>query len=395
MPKFDDLVIPLVKFSKPQLMPYVIGTDSDDILAASVPSKLFGNGGNDTLYGSGGDDWLYGGDGNDVLFGNGGNDKLYGGAGNDYYYIQDAGDQIYENINSGTDSVDSEIDYTLPDNVEYLQLVRGARDGTGNASDNYILGNDNNNRIDGRAGADTMRGERGDDTYIIDNMGDRVFEGVGMGYDTVEISASYDASINSIYSIEKVVLTGSGNIDYTDWNNSAEIWGNSGNNKIYGGEGKDIIYGGGGNDTLYGGHGGFEDQLHGGADDDHIYADADGVTDRLWGDAGNDTFHFGRYLNQTPYITRNLSGDQIMDFNCSQDKIDLSAIDANTFSMTQDDAFTFIGAKNFSGNGGEIRFSNGVLQGDIKGFGMTSGVDFTIDVNIMGSGTLTANNFIL
>ncbi|MCS7033752.1 MAG: PKD domain-containing protein [Phycisphaerae bacterium] len=63
------------------------GGSSGDYLAVSsaitVPSKIYGQGGNDTVWAGGGADLVFGGSGNDQLNGRGGNDTLHPEAGND------------------------------------------------------------------------------------------------------------------------------------------------------------------------------------------------------------------------------------------------------------------------------------------------------------------------
>ncbi|MGI9212322.1 MAG: hypothetical protein ACR2HF_07590, partial [Methylococcaceae bacterium] len=61
---------------------------------------------------------------------------------------------------SGNDTVQvTDLDYTLPDNVENLELL-GQLDlkGTGNKDKNRITGNDGNNLLDGGNGFDTLMG---------------------------------------------------------------------------------------------------------------------------------------------------------------------------------------------------------------------------------------------
>jgi Ca2+-binding RTX toxin-like protein len=87
-----------------------------------------------------------------------GADTLIGGTGNDTYTVDDVGDVVTENLNEGTDTVQSYLNsYTLAANVENLQLM-GVQNinGTGNGLDNTITGNSGSNVLTGGAGADTF-----------------------------------------------------------------------------------------------------------------------------------------------------------------------------------------------------------------------------------------------
>jgi len=65
-----------------------------DLPDTSIPAKLIGGRGADTLEGGGGDDKLIGRRGNDLLFGGGGNDKLFGGSGMDRLQGDDGQDRL-------------------------------------------------------------------------------------------------------------------------------------------------------------------------------------------------------------------------------------------------------------------------------------------------------------
>ncbi len=72
-----------------------------------------------------------------------------------------------------------------------------------------------------------MRGGDGNDTYIVDNLGDVVeefFDDVTSGYDTVQSSVSFTLS----YGIDRLILTGTGSNSGTGNNLDNEIQGNSG-----------------------------------------------------------------------------------------------------------------------------------------------------------------------
>jgi serralysin len=89
--------------------------------------------------------------------------------------------------------------------------------------------------------------------------------------------------------------------------------------------------------------------------------------DTLYGGAGNDAFMFS-------HVER---GDRIMDWNAG-DTIDLREIDANG-GLAGDQQFTFVGSAAFSNAAGQLRYANGLLEGDVNGDGVA-------DFNVMLSG---------
>ncbi|NMG00884.1 hypothetical protein GPA27_26230, partial [Aromatoleum toluolicum] len=231
---------------------------------------LTGGIGDDQLYGRQGNDILSGGDGNDLLFGESGNDSLSGGAGNDYldggtgsdtmaggsgndiYIVDGTTDIVTELAGEGTDTVQSSVSYTLGSNLENLVLTgAGNLSGTGNALANELYGNDDNNTLNGLAGADTMVGGDGDDTYVVDNVGDVVIENAGEGTDTIQAATSYTLGAN----VENLTITGSnfGSFSGTgnDLNNVLTANGYFTNDTLNGGVGADTMSGGSGNDTYH------------------------------------------------------------------------------------------------------------------------------------------------
>ena len=104
-----------------------------------------------------------------------------------------------------------------------------------------------------------MIGGLGNDTYVVDNAGDYVFEDLGAGSDAVIASVSYMLTAN----VESLTLTGSAAINGFGNILNNVINGNSANNYLDGGAGLDSLVGGVGNDTLNGGLG--NDTLDGGA----------------------------------------------------------------------------------------------------------------------------------
>lgn len=86
----------------------------------------------------------------------------------------------------------------------------------------------------------------GNDTYIIDRSSIKVDESGYDGKDTVK--ASVDFTIGS--GIEKLLLTGHGNIDGTGNGENNRVFGNDGNNRIDGWGGDDLLKGAGGRDVF-------------------------------------------------------------------------------------------------------------------------------------------------
>ena len=100
--------------------------------------------------------------------------------------------------------------------------------------------------LDGGAGADTMIGGLGNDTYVVDNVGDVVIENANEGTDTVLSIAHYHAVGANV---ENLTLHGSANLQ-GNGNSAANMHpGNAGNNLLDGGAGADTMVGGAGNDT--------------------------------------------------------------------------------------------------------------------------------------------------
>ncbi|MBR8829518.1 MAG: hypothetical protein DSM107014_16750 [Gomphosphaeria aponina SAG 52.96 = DSM 107014] len=183
------------------------------------------------------DNSLTGNSGNNVLDGKAGKDTMAGGAGNDTYILDHPDDVVIEAANAGTDTVNSNIAQTLGNNVENLVQTGTANiNGTGNALNNSLTGNSGNNILTGKAG---------NDVYTVGQTGDVVVEAVNEGTDTVNSNIAQTLADN----VEKLVQTGTGNINGTGNTLNNSLTGNSGNNVLDGKAGNDIMAGGAGNDT--------------------------------------------------------------------------------------------------------------------------------------------------
>jgi beta-glucanase (GH16 family) len=110
---------------------------------------------------------LQGGALNDVLGGQS-NDTLIGGGGDNQYYIQGWGDVIVQGP-TGTNTVTTYMDYTLPDNIQNLNVYGAGLYASGNSLDNLItVGDDNAMQLYGAGGNNVLVGGAGSDTFIID-----------------------------------------------------------------------------------------------------------------------------------------------------------------------------------------------------------------------------------
>ncbi|EJN01632.1 M10 family metallopeptidase C-terminal domain-containing protein [Phyllobacterium sp. YR531] len=246
-----------------------------------------GGAGADSLYGNALANVLNGGAGADSLTGGQGADLMMGGTGSDKYYVDNVRDRVIEDNVAGVDTVYSSVSFATGSQfIENITLTGSASiNATGNALVNTLTGNAGintlssglgNDILNGGAGADWMAGGDGNDTYYIDNAGDRVTEAGTTGTDRVISSISLSLADTSRIggSVEYLSLSGSANINGTGSSLNNLIHGNVANNGLYGLDGSDTLYGWAGNDILDGGRG--NDTLDGGAGNDKYYVDSAG-----------------------------------------------------------------------------------------------------------------------
>lgn len=189
----------------------------------------------------------------------------------------------------------------------------------------------------------------------------------------------------SVIDVSGVTRTGgSGNDTLTGTSEADTLNGGAGNDILYGLAGNDVLNGGTGNDTLDGGLG--NDILIGGSG-----------RDILTGGAGADIF---RFTSTSDSGTTASTRDIITDFQRGTDKIDLSAIDANTSLFAfGDQAFTLRpGAGAAFTGAGQLRFAfemiGGVEHTVIYG-NTNSGSAAEFSIALIGRHDLTAADFIL
>ena len=172
------------------------GTAAINGTGNDLNNTLTGNNAANELNGQAGNDQLIGGGGNDTLIGWSGADAMSGGPGNDSYFVENAGDVVTENLNQGTDLVNSRLTYTLPANVENLTLTGAAAvNGTGNGQANIIIGNTAANQLRGMAGNDILDGGLGNNV-LTGGTGNDFFRFTSNGH--VDTVADYNVANDTV-----------------------------------------------------------------------------------------------------------------------------------------------------------------------------------------------------
>jgi len=182
----------------------------------TLANTILGNAGANSLLGLDGADSITGGLGDDTLDGGTGGDSMSGGVGNDVYRVDDGLDVVSETGGSGTDTVESNISWTLGSGFENLTLIGAANiDGGGNTLANTLTGNDGDNQLVGGGGADALYGGAGTDVLTVADLAYASVDG-GTGFDTLAIAGAgltldlTQIAAGRIASIEAIDLAGSG-----------------------------------------------------------------------------------------------------------------------------------------------------------------------------------------
>jgi Ca2+-binding RTX toxin-like protein len=322
---------------------------------------LFGGKGSDKIYGYSGDDTLVGGSGNDTLFGGTGADRFLGGAGIDTVSYFGTATGVSVSLQTGTGS-GGEAQGDTFNGVENLNGGKGGDSLTGNAGDNLLAGYEGNDSLVGGAGADRLDGGAGNDLLRGDAGADRLIGSTGS-----DTASYYGAAAAVTVNLQSGTGTG-GDAQGDSFNGIENVNGGKAGDTLIGSAVSNLLAGYEGNDALQGG----------------------GGRDFLAGGAGADRFVYAAVGDSAV----GANADRITDFSRAQgDKIDLSAIDANS-GTSGNQAFTFIGSGLFTLHAGELRFAqsggNTTIAGDINGDGTS---DFHIIVK--GAIALLASDFIL
>lgn len=341
--------------------------------------QLTSGAGNDTIYGTAGANFIDGSLGNDWIIGNGGGDFLVGDSGDDFIQAW-VGD--FADGGAGFDALEIADNTGVVLNLATTSAFVGFETvSTGEGNDSLtgsaiafevLFGGGGNDTIDGAGGLNEVYGGDGNDLLFVTGTGDdKVFgdggddrfnlnartsligltiDG-GSGVDTADLAeatVTLDtvARLNGIEQLDVWLSTiaGTGSDDNLDLGAFATIaFGAALGVAIQGGDGNDTVGGGGrlaAADTLDGGTGndvirgrGGADQLIGGIGNDTLVGGAG--KDTLVGGLGADRFVFAKAGESVGTVADVIRGDgSSMAFDgagaAAGDKINLSAIDANT-----------------------------------------------------------------
>jgi Ca2+-binding RTX toxin-like protein len=363
--------------------------------------NVIGSNSNDTITGDAAANSLTGGAGNDTINGLGGNDTIDGGTGIDT--------ASYDTLAAGVNvslALQGALQNTLAAGSDLLisieNLIGTAFNDTltGDAANNSLASGAGNDIIFASTGNDSIDGGAGTDTANYSALGGPVTLGAfgvlnkgGLGIDslvgietivgsfllgdTVDHSAAISSGgvivsgTNTNLTTGLVTVNGTGaplplsftvqQFEHVIGSNSSDtITGNTSNNSLNGGAGNDTINGLGGSDTLIGG-------------------------------LGNDVF---KYTNATESAAGVTSRDTITDFQLGLDKLDLSAIDANSL-LALDQAFSFLGNSATFTSAGQLRYQ--VTGGNLFLFGNIDAILSTAEFELQLSGlaNIAASDIIL
>lgn len=342
---------------------------------------IVGTAGADTMNGTAVADHVVGGAGNDWISAKGGDDVIEGGAGRDYIYGGDGANTfLYRQL---TDSTPTSADLICDFKQGIDKIDLSALDGAPDPSHWSWLGSAN---FSGTAWQVRTTIANNHTFLEIDTNGDLSADF------KIEFSTAFDLKQSDLI-LERVapppvVVNPTPVVDPLPVESPPAVPQPLfliPDNVIQGTTGADILKGTAGADYLIGGAG--NDSISGGNGDDVIYGGQG--KDILTGGAGHDVFVFKDVADSPAGGTMR---DYITDFTTSDDKIDLSSIDANPLT-TDHDSFNWIGLGNFTGHAGELRYSiinntSTQIQADFNGDGKA---DFEID--LAGVKSLTADNF--
>jgi Ca2+-binding RTX toxin-like protein len=350
------------------------GAGNDDLHGGCGNDTLFAEDGDDIVSGYEGDDKALGGNGNDkncepcpdaaFAIGPGGEslrsgaDVFEGGAGRDHAdysgsefegrHVYESGPAVVSLDGVANDGAPGEFDNIMPD-VEDL---------TGGLDDDILVGNDADNRIDGREGNDQVSGLGGVDVLLggESDLGRDRLDG-GRGADQLDGGPGDDRLFGGD---EDDSLDGDSGSDALDGGGGNDLvqGGPGSDTSVFGGAGADEVYGankgsqvgGDGADSLGGGEG--NDQLFGGPANDTL--DGGFGSDALGGGEGDDTALYTRTAPVKVTLDEaNNDGEAGEQDDIAQD------IEAVRGGSNQDDLFGNAAANTLEGGEGDDYIDGG------------------------------------
>ena len=310
----------------------------------SPETAIIGTTASSTIAGLAGNDIMLGLAGNDILNASTGNDIIDGGIGLDTYSLSATTADAIINLSTNTSSSAQ----TGLDTLLGIETVIGG------------AGNDN---ITDGAGASNLQGANGNDVFVMTNDNARDILRGGNGIDSLDYSAFVTDLVINLGGTNDILGSGTaGNLD--NINSFQNAIAGSGNDSVLGDTLVNIINGGGGNDSISGG----------------------GGADRLTGGTGADAFVYALTTDSGVGTGR----DVITDFVSGVDKLDFSAIDANTATaLPANEAFAFIGTGAFTA-AAQIRYqlidtdANGSLDSTLVRGNVNAGLGADFEVLLQG-----------
>ena len=368
------------------------GRFGDTLEGRGGDDRLNGGGGNDVLRGGTGNDDLRGGDQNDILFGGEGRDIIDGGRGTDFVSFVGALAGVRVDIlNPSTNTGEAEGDLivrvenlvgsNLPDYLSggnvgnQINGRAGADEIFGNGGDDLIFGEGGNDNIRGNEGDDDLRGGAGSD--ILDGGTGRDFLEGGDGADILIANGGDDLNGGRGFDTVTYARSTSGvTVDLLDGRNNdgaafgdrylliENLVGSNFDDVLSGNRVENVIDGRGGDDRIVSVGGGlpFTNTIIGGTGADELIGNG----------AVQEVFVYRSTLDslaEAPDTIRNFTG------RAGGDKIDLSAIDADSTTVGKQD-LDYIGDDEITLTG-QLRYNDLLsrLEADVDG---DAAIDFVI-----------------
>ncbi|MDC8757865.1 beta strand repeat-containing protein [Janthinobacterium fluminis] len=243
----------------------------------------------------------------DIINGTAGADVMVGLDGDDTYYVNHGGDVVIELAGGGgRDTVYTQVDYTVADNIEEVHISAAGLSVTNNASNNNM--------------------------FYVDVAGGNLLRGGG-AYNSANYTGSKAGVTATIAPVDGPLAARPGSdvlVNFASVEGSAFddiLVGNERNNTLAGGYGNDTLQGGKGNDFLVGALG----------DDTYVFARGDGAD--IIGDTSTETSHnsiaFLAGVNAEQLWFRQVGADLEVSTIGTTDKITIRSWDAATPTIAE------------------------------------------------------------